>query len=173
MRGVVGIGERHTVGQAGLEQLAGGIVGVAGGPYSRDGRGLGDGLDPAAGVIAVLGLGAVGIGLLGHAAGCVIGVIGGDVAEGVSHALKLATPRAGRTGVIGQGRDIRDIGACAVDLDDLAVCIVLHGYSATDRGAVGTKARLGDANRPVLVVVGGEGLFLLAGCDAGACHYRR
>src|SRR5712692_2260512 len=124
MRDVVGVGERHAVGQAGLEQLAGGIVGVGGGAYSRDGRGLGNGLDPAAGVIGVLGLCAVGIGLLGHAAGCVVGVVGGDVTEGVSHALKLATPRAGRTGVIGQGRDIGDIGARAVDLDDLAVCIV-------------------------------------------------
>src|SRR5713226_9612781 len=173
MRGVIGVGERHAIGQAGLEQLAGGIVGVAGGSYNADGRGLGDGLDPAAGVIGITGLKPVGVGHLGEVAVGVVGVIGGDVAEGVSHALKLATPRAGRTGVIGQGRDIRDIGACAVDLDDLAVCIVLHGYSATDRGAVGTKARLGDANRPVLVVVGGEGLFLLAGCDAGACHYRR
>src|SRR5229473_1442694 len=118
MRDVVGVGERHAVGQAGLEQLAGGIVGVGGGAYSRDGRGLGNGLDPAAGVIGVLGLCAVGIGLLGHAAGCVVGVIG-------------------------QGGDIRDIGARAVDLDDLAEGVVLHAEGARDRIAGGGEAALG------------------------------
>src|SRR5712692_11655269 len=173
MRGVVGVGERHAVGQAGLEQLASGVVGVAGGAYNADGRGLGDSLDPAAGVIGITGLKPVGVGHLGHAAVGVIEVVRGGVTSRIGGALELATPRAGRTGVIGQGRDIGDIGARAVDLDDLAVCIVLHGYSATDRGAVRPKARLGEGNRPVLVVVGGEGLFLLAGCDAGACHYRR
>src|SRR5713226_9517 len=167
MRGVVGIGERHTVGQAGLEQLAGGIVGVASGPYSRGGRDLGDGLDPSAGVIAVLGLGAVGIGLLGHAAGCVVAVIGGDVAEGVSHALKLATLRAGRTGVIGQSRDIRDIGAWAVDLDDLAGGIVLQRHGARDRIAGGGEAALGGGDR-IVILIGDDGLLLLAGVDARA-----
>src|SRR5216684_442966 len=133
MRGIISISERHAVGQAGLEQLAGGIVGVAGGAHSRGGRGLGDGLDPAAGVVGITGLKPVGVGHLGEVAVGVVGVIGGDVAEGVSHALKLATLRAGRTGVIGQSRDIRDIGAWAVDLDDLAGGAVLHAEGARDR----------------------------------------
>src|SRR5229473_3066290 len=167
MRGVVGVGERHAVGQTGLEQLAGGVVGVGGGPYSRDGWGLGVGLDPTAGVIGITGLKPVGVGHLGDVAVGVVGVIGGDVAEGVSHALKLATPRAGRTGVIGQGRDIRDIGAWAVDLDDLAGGAVLHAEGARDRIAGGGEAALGGGDR-VIILIGDDGLLLLAGIDARA-----
>src|SRR5712692_2819694 len=162
MRDVVGVGERHAVGQAGLEQLAGGIVGVGGGAYSRDGRGLGKGLDPAAGVIGVLCLCAVVSGFLGLAAGCGVGFVVGNVTEGVSHALKLATPRAGRTGVIRQGGDIRDIGARAVDLDDLAEGVVLHAEGARDRIAGGGEAALGGGDR-VVILIGDDGLLLLAG----------
>src|SRR5712692_63307 len=162
MRGVVGVGERHAVGQAGLEQLASGVVGVAGGAYSRDGRGLGDGLDPAAGVIGITGLKPVGVGHLGHAAVGVIEVVRGGVTSRIGGALELATPRAGRTGVIGQGRDIGDIGARAVDLDDLAGGAVLHAEGARDRIAGGGEAALGGGDR-VVILIGDDGLLLLAG----------
>src|SRR5712692_5195509 len=167
MRGVVGVGEGHAVGQAGLEQLAGGVVGVGGGAYSRDGRGLGEGLDPAAGVIGIGGLEAVGVGGLGHAAGCVIGVVRGDVTSRIGDFFKLAAFSTGGAIVIVEGRDIRDIGACAVDLDDLPRGIVLQRHGARDRIAGGGEAALGDGDR-VVILIGDDGLLLLAGIDAGA-----
>src|SRR5713226_398124 len=167
MRGVVGVGERHAVGQAGLEQLASGVVGVAGGAYNADGRGLGDSLDPAAGVIGITGLKPVGVGHLGHAAVGVIEVVRGGVTSRIGGALELATPRAGRTGVIGQGRDIGDIGAWAVDLDDLAEGVVLHAEGARDRIAGWGKPALGDGDR-IVILIDDDGLLLLAGIDARA-----